>query len=63
MLALGACATQTVVTPKSSLRAFRPITWTCADTEETRRQIVAHNSVYATLRTGRKVVYADDCEW
>lgn len=33
----------------------------CGDTEETRKQIVAHNSRYDTLKTGKRVVYADDC--
>jgi hypothetical protein len=49
------------VTPKSSLKAFVPIYWSCKDTKETRRQVIAHNSVFDTLRKGRKVVYADDC--
>ena len=64
LLGLAGCATPTgaTVTPKSSLRAFVPIYWSCKDTRETRRQIIAHNSVYDTLRKGRKVVYADHCE-
>lgn len=33
----------------------------CQDTEETRKQIVGHNSVYDTLRKSRRVVYRDDC--
>jgi len=49
------------VVPVTDLRPWRPITYSCADTAETRRQIVAHNSVLDTLRRGRKVVYRDDC--
>jgi hypothetical protein len=61
-LGLAGCAIPTsALTPSASLRAFRAITWSCADTQETRRQVLAHNSVYDTLRTGRRTVYADDC--
>lgn len=61
-LALGGCATQVAVTPDSGLRSFKPIRWSCADTPETRKQVVAHNSVYASLKAGKKVIYADDCK-
>lgn len=29
--------------------AFRPVTWSAADTSETIRQVKAHNAVYRTL--------------
>lgn len=56
------CAGQTVPVPVSDVRPFKPIPWTCETASgEARRGIVAHNSVYDSLKTGRKVVYADDC--
>jgi hypothetical protein len=33
----------------------------CKDTVDTRKQAVAHNSVLDTLRSGKRVVYKDDC--
>lgn len=59
-LILSACATEKPV-PVHDLRPWKPIKWKCADTEETRKQVIAHNSVYASLKSGKKVVYADDC--
>ena len=52
---------QEKVVPVSDLRSFKPISWRCADTPETRKQVVAHNSVLASLKSGRKTVYSDDC--
>jgi hypothetical protein len=58
-LLLGACS-QTVV-PVSDIRPFRPITMSCKDTPDTRTQIVRHNSVLDSLKSGKDVVYRDDC--
>lgn len=59
-LALAACETPLVVTD-TGVRSFKPIAWSCLDTPNTRRQIVEHNSVHATLSTGKRTVYRDDC--
>ena len=59
-LVLGACAIPTPA-PDTSVESFRPITTSCRDTLETRKQIVQHNSVYDTLKNGKRVVYADGC--
>jgi hypothetical protein len=61
LLAGGGCETPAAGTPDTSLRSFKPIHWACADTPQTRKEVIAHNSVYATLKRGKKVVYADDC--
>lgn len=58
-LLLGACS-QTVV-PVTDVRPFRTITTSCRDTAETRKQVIRHNSVLDTLKTGKDVVYGDDC--
>ena len=58
--ASAGCATPTVV-PTSDIRAFKPITMSCRDTLATRAQIVAHNSVLDSLKSGKRVVYQDDC--
>jgi hypothetical protein len=47
--------------PIVDLRPWKPISSSCVDTAETRREIRAHNSVLASLKTGRKVVYSDPC--
>jgi hypothetical protein len=47
--------------PVTDLRPFRPISSSCVDTAETRREVRAHNSVLESLKTGRKVVYSDPC--
>lgn len=47
--------------PVTNLRPFKPIEWSCQDTKETRAQVIAHNSVLATLKTGKKTLYSDDC--
>lgn len=57
---LGGCATPPVVTD-TAVKSFKPINWSCRDTVETRRQIVEHNSVHATLSTGKRTVFKDDC--
>ena len=57
---LTGCATNPV--PVSDLRAFKPIRWSCETaTGDTRAQILKHNSVYATLSSGRRTTYADKC--
>jgi hypothetical protein len=47
--------------PVTDLRPFRPISSSCVDTAETRKEIRAHNSVLASLKTGKRVVYSDPC--
>jgi hypothetical protein len=60
-LILGACSEVREV-PVTDLRPFRPISSSCVDTAETRKEIRAHNSVLDSLKTGRKVVYEDPCK-
>lgn len=59
---LAGCETPTAATPVTNLKPFQPIRWECKDTPETRKQILAHNSVLQTLKTGKRTVYSDDCE-
>lgn len=59
-LGLTACETPLVVTD-TGVRSFKPIQWSCLDTPNTRKQVVEHNSVHATLSTGKRTVYRDDC--
>lgn len=47
--------------PVTDLRPFKPISSSCDDTAETRKEIRAHNSVLASLKTGKRVVYSDPC--
>ena len=47
--------------PVTDLRPFKPISSSCQDTEQTRKEIRAHNSVLDSLKKGRKVVYSDPC--
>jgi hypothetical protein len=47
--------------PVTDLRPFKPISSSCVDTAETRREIRAHNSVLASLKSGKRVVYSDPC--
>lgn len=57
---LGACSdTKEILV--TDLRPWKPITASCADTAETRKQIRDHNGVLQSLKTGKKVVYADSC--
>jgi hypothetical protein len=58
--ALAGCSEVREV-PVTDLRPFKPISSSCVDTAETRKEIRAHNSVLDSLKTGRKVVYADGC--
>jgi hypothetical protein len=56
----GACSEVREV-PVTDLRPFRPISSSCVDTAETRKEIRAHNSVLASLKSGKRVVYSDPC--
>jgi hypothetical protein len=58
--ALAGCSEVREV-PVTDLRPFRPISSSCVDTAETRKEIRAHNSVLASLKTGKRVVYSDPC--
>jgi hypothetical protein len=58
--ALAGCSEVREV-PVTDLRPFRPISSSCVDTAETRREIRAHNSVLASLKSGKRVVYSDPC--
>ena len=60
LAASAGCATPTVV-PVTDARPFRIIKASCRDTPETRKQVDQHNSVLDTLRSGKRVVYKDDC--
>lgn len=60
-LAGAGCETQPKEIPTTNLKPFKPIGWSCQDTKETRQQVIAHNSVLATLKSGKKTVYSDDC--
>lgn len=61
LLASAGCSIPISAAPDTSLKSFRPITLSCQDTAETRKQIVAHNAVYDTLKKGKRIVYSDDC--
>lgn len=52
---------QEKVVPVSDTRSFKPISWRCEDTPQTRKQIVAHNSVLDSLKRNKRVIYSDDC--
>lgn len=60
LLGGAGCAQNTSVLT-SDVRAFKPITTSCKDTAATRTQVNAHNSVLDTLKSGKRVVYRDDC--
>lgn len=53
MLTLASCASQTASNETDAARLFctvaRPITWASADTDQTIREIKAHNAVGARL--------------
>ena len=53
---------KTEVVPVADTRPFKIIKASCKDTPETRKQVDQHNSVLDTLRSGKRVVYKDDCE-
>ena len=55
---LGGCST---LLPVTSTDWDRPITSSCADTPDTRKQIIQHNSALDTIRKGKPVVYRDRC--
>ena len=57
---LAGCAADTSV-PVTDLRPWKPITYSCKDTKATRVQILQHDSVYDTLKSGKKVVNQDRC--
>jgi hypothetical protein len=59
-LGLAGCSEVREV-PVTDLRPFHPISSSCVDTAETRREIRAHNSVLASLKSGKRVVYSDPC--
>jgi hypothetical protein len=59
-IAISACSEVREV-PVTDLRPFRPISSSCVDTAETRKEIRAHNSVLASLKSGKRVVYSDPC--
>ena len=59
-VALGACSEVREV-PIVDLRPWKPISSSCVDTAETRKEIRAHNSVLASLKTGKRVAYSDPC--
>ena len=48
--------------PVTDLRPFKPISSSCQDTEQTRKEIRAHNSVYETLKSGKRIVFTDPCK-
>jgi hypothetical protein len=50
---LTGCATDTLVTD-SACRSFKPISNSKRDTEQTRREVVAHNKVFDTICTENK---------
>lgn len=58
-LLLAGCS-QTVV-PVTDLRPIQNITSSCRDTKPTRDQVAQHNSRLDTLKTGKRVVYVDEC--
>lgn len=49
---LTACATPIAATD-SGCKSFKPITWSKADTEPTKRQVVGHNKAYDTICTAK----------
>lgn len=53
------CAAEKV--PVTNLGPFEPIRYSCVDTTDTRKAIRKHNSTYDSLKSGKKVIYADDC--
>lgn len=62
-ISLAGCAAsgQAVNVPVAVVDPFKPISSSCKDTRQTRREIAAHNSVLDTLRSGRDVKYGDPC--
>jgi len=58
---LSGCATRTQ-TIDTSVEVFEPIRYSADDTCATQKRIAEHNSVYDTLKSGERVVYAAPCE-
>lgn len=59
------CAPAKVV-PVSDTRWAKPIQWACDGPDsakgKARAGIIEHNSRLASVKAGKKVVYADDCQ-
>ena len=51
--------------PVTDTRWAKPISWACdgpdAAKGKAREGIIAHNSALASLKSGKRIVYADDC--
>lgn len=45
----------------SNVNPWTPITYSCKDTELTRKEIAAHNTVYESLKTGKLTEVKDTC--
>jgi len=58
----GCSATPTPQTIDTAVEAFEPIRYSKADSCATQKRIAEHNSVYDTLKRGKRVVYAAPCE-
>lgn len=58
---LAGCATRTQ-TVDTAVEVFGPIRYSQDDTCATQKRLAEHNSVYDTLKSGRRVVYAAPCE-
>jgi hypothetical protein len=58
----GCSATPTPRPTDTAIEAFEPIRYSAADTCATQKRIAEHNSVYDTLKRGKRVVYAAPCE-
>ena len=58
---LSACSEVREV-PVADLRPWKPISASCDDTAETRKQVRDHNGVYDSLKSGKRIVYADPCK-
>ena len=53
------------IVPVSNTQPYRYIKWDCEGPNvakgEARAGIIAHNSVHAGLKAGKKVIFSDDC--
>ena len=61
-LASVGCVPEPTFVGKIDTRSFRNISMSCKDTPKTRQQIDEHNSVLDTLKSGKAVVYKNDCD-
>ena len=59
-LILTACGPDKPV-PVTNLGPFKPLHPRCADTAESRTEMNEHNSVYDSLKKGKRVIYSDHC--